>query len=237
MNPPAETALAAVRSRIVAACARARRSPADVQLVAVTKTVAPERIRAMLAAGQTLFGENRVQEALGKISELGPQARWHLIGHLQRNKVRQAVGVFDLLHGVDSIELAREIDRRAAAAGRVQAVLVQVNVGDEETKSGVSVAELPALLDGVAGCPALELRGLMAVPPPVERAEQSRGWFARLRELRDQASRRLLRPLPELSMGMTDDFEVAIEEGATLVRVGRALFGERPRPGFTPSPH
>jgi len=224
------TALQAVRDRIEAACARAGREVREVRLVAVSKTVGVERIRRLVECGHDLLGENRVQEALQKIPALGPAVRWHLVGHLQRNKARHAVGAFELLHGVDSERLAVEIDRRAEQSGIRQAVLLQVNLAGEETKSGVGEAGLPALLDTVAALPGVELRGLMTIPPPAEDPEESRRWYSRLRELRDRSAARVGLPLPELSMGMTDDFEVAVEEGATLVRVGRAIFGERPAP-------
>jgi pyridoxal phosphate enzyme (YggS family) len=217
----------AVLERIEAACARAGRRPGDVTLVAVSKTVPVARIRELLEEGQVAFGENRVQEALAKIPEVGRGARWHLVGHLQRNKARHAVGAFEMIHSVDDLDLARELDRRAAAKGLVQPVLVEVNVAGEASKHGAAPEEVPALLEGIAGLAGLDLRGLMTVPPPVGRAEDARGWFASLRELRDAGEQRTGRRLPELSMGMTDDFEVAVEEGATLVRVGRALFGER----------
>ena len=216
-----------VRDRIAAACARSHRDPRSVRLVAVSKTVPVEGVREAMAAGQTLFGENRVQEALAKIAEAGPAAVWHLVGHLQRNKARHAAGAFELIHGVDEPELARELDRRAGAQSTRQPVLVQANLAGETTKRGVDEEGLMPLITVVAGLPHLELRGLMIIPPPVDDPELSRPWFRRIRELRDHASARLKRPLPELSMGMTDDFEVAIEEGATLIRVGRAIFGER----------
>lgn len=224
------TALEEVRGRIETACSRSGRAAGEVGLVAVTKTVEVENIRRLVECGHHLLGENRVQEALEKIPLLGPPARWHLVGHLQRNKARHAVGLFDLLHGVDSQKLAAEIDRRAAQAGIRQAVLLQVNLSGEQTKSGVAERDLPALLDAIAALRNLELRGLMTIPPPVEDPEDSRGWFRGLRELRDRCASRLGLPLPDLSMGMTDDFEVAVEEGATLVRIGRAIFGERPAP-------
>jgi pyridoxal phosphate enzyme (YggS family) len=224
------TALEEVRGRIESACARSGRSVREVRLVAVSKTVDVERIRRLLDCGHDLFGENRVQEALEKIPLLGPAASWHLVGHLQRNKARHAVGAFELLHGVDSEKLAAEIDRRAFRAGIRQAVLLQVNLAGEATKSGVDEAGLPALLDAVAALPHVELRGLMTIPPPAVEPEESRRWFVRLRELRERSATGSGLALPELSMGMTDDFEVAVEEGATLVRVGRAIFGERPAP-------
>jgi pyridoxal phosphate enzyme (YggS family) len=198
-----------------------------VRLVAVSKTVPVASIREAIAAGQTLFGENRVQEALAKIGEAGPDARWHLIGHLQTNKAKHAAGAFELIHGVDDRELAMELDRRAGAKGTTQPVLVQVNLAGEPTKAGAGEAELLPLVEAVAGRAHLELRGLMIIPPPADDPETSRPWFRRVRELRDRAASHLGRELPDLSMGMTDDFEVAVEEGATLVRVGRAVFGER----------
>ncbi len=216
-----------VRDRISAACDRAGRDPGSVRLIAVSKTVPIAGVAEALAAGQTLFGENRVQEALAKMAEAGPGATWHLVGHLQKNKARHAVGAFALIHGLDDRELAFELDRRAAARSTRQPVLVQANLSGEATKRGSDEDGLLPLLTAVADLPHLELRGLMIVPPPVDDPELSRPWFRRLKQLRDRAASLLERPLPELSMGMTDDFEVAIEEGATMVRVGRAIFGER----------
>jgi pyridoxal phosphate enzyme (YggS family) len=228
-RPDPAAALREVRDRIAKAARRAGRDPSQVRLVAVSKLVPAARVAAFLRAGHTLFGENRVQEAQAKIPQVGPTAVWHLVGHLQRNKARAAVGLFELIHGVDDLPLARELDRRAQAAGLVQRILVQLNLAGEKSKAGIARdADLWPLLDAVARLEHLELRGLMTIPPPVARAEDSRPWFARLREQAAEAARRLGRPLPELSMGMTDDFEVAVEEGATLVRIGRALFGERP---------
>ena len=216
-----------VRDQIAAACARAGRDPGSVRLIAVSKTVPVVGVAEALAAGQTLFGENRVQEALAKMAEAGPEATWHLIGHLQKNKARHVTGAFELIHGLDDAELAIELDRRAAARSMTQPVLVQANLSGEATKRGSDEDGLMPLLTAVAGLPHLDLRGLMIIPPPVDDPELSRPWFRRLRELRERAASLLARPLPELSMGMTDDFEIAIEEGATLVRVGRAIFGER----------
>ena len=216
-----------VRDRISAACDRAGRDPGSVRLIAVSKTVPIAGVAEALAAGQTLFGENRVQEALAKMAEAGPGATWHLVGHLQKNKARHAIGAFALIHGLDDRELAFELDRRAAARSTRQPVLVQANLSREATKRGSDEDGLLPLLTAVADLPHLELRGLMIVPPPVDDPELSRPWFRRLKQLRDRAASLLGRPLPELSMGMTDDFEVAIEEGATMVRVGRAIFGER----------
>ncbi|HEX6850638.1 MAG TPA: YggS family pyridoxal phosphate-dependent enzyme [Candidatus Polarisedimenticolaceae bacterium] len=226
-DPALARALSGVRYRIAAACARARRDPAEVRLVAVSKTVPAARVRDLLACGQTVFGENRVQEALAKIPEVGAGASWHLVGHLQRNKARHAVGSFALIHSVDDLELAREIDRRAAARGIVQAVLVQLNLSGEATKSGAEESAVLDLIGAMKDLPHLDVRGLMTIPPPVEDAEASRPWFRRLRELRDRAAAATGLALADLSMGMTGDFEVAVEEGATLVRVGTALFGAR----------
>jgi pyridoxal phosphate enzyme (YggS family) len=223
-------ALAVVRERIGNACARAGRDPTSVRLVAISKTFSVERIREVVEQGHTLLGENLVQEALGKIPRLGSGVTWHFVGHLQRNKARQVVGMFELIHSLDSERLAVELDRRAGSAGVRQQILVQANLSHEPTKFGVGEEHLPALLDTIAALPHLDLRGLMTIPPPVEHAEQSRGWFARMRELRDGLAANLGLPLSELSMGMTNDFEVAVEEGATLVRVGRAIFGERVHP-------
>ncbi len=227
MSEDCRPALQAVRQRIDDACRRADRDPENVQLVAVSKTFPAVRVRELLRCGQRLFGENRVQEALAKIPAVGTGAVWHLIGPLQRNKARHAVGAFELIHGVDSLKLAAEIDRRAEAAGVRQRILIQLNLAEESTKSGVGETEIGPLLQEVAELRHLDLQGLMTIPPPAERAEESRPWFVRLRELRDRAARQLGEALPELSMGMTDDFEVAVEEGATLVRVGRAIFGQR----------
>lgn len=223
-------ALAAVEQRIVAACHAAGRQRSSVTLIAVSKTMPADRIRQAVAAGQLHLGENRVQEALEKMPGLasdGSEVAWHLIGHLQRNKARQVIGRFELIHTIDDARLARELDRRSAAAGLRQGILVQVNVSDEPTKSGVSRDQLPRLLDEIAPLEALELRGLMTIPPPVERPEHAARWFDALRDLRDSSAAALDRPLPELSMGMTHDFETAIACGATLIRVGRAIFGER----------
>lgn len=223
------SALASVEERIAAACLRAGRDSRSVRLVAVSKGVPAGRVRELMSCGQRLFGENRVQEGLAKQPLVGEGATWHLVGHLQRNKARQALGAFEMIHGVDSLELAQELERRAAAAGRQQAILLQVNLAAEATKHGLELHGLPRLLEQAMSLQHLLLRGLMTLPPPVARAEQSRPWFSGLRRLRDDAAARTGLALPELSMGMSDDFEVAVEEGATLVRVGRAIFGERPR--------
>jgi pyridoxal phosphate enzyme (YggS family) len=219
--------LRSVAERIAAAARRAGRGPAEVALIGVTKTVPPEAIREAVALGLRDLGENRVQEAQAKIEQLGRLARWHLIGHLQRNKARRAVELFDSVQAVDDAELAAELSRRAVAAGRRLPVLIEVNVSAEASKFGVTPQGLPPLAEAVRALPGLELRGLMTVGRLVERAEDARGDFAALRRLRDECERRLGTALPELSMGMSQDFEVAVEEGATWVRVGTAIFGPR----------
>ena len=211
-----------VRERVAQAAERAGRRSADVLLIGVSKTVDIERIRLALAAGLTALGENRVQEAKAKVEALGHPVPWHLIGHLQTNKARDAVAVFDVVHSVDRLELARELERRASAGQRVLDVLLEVNLGREPAKSGVEPDALGALLDGLAGLAHLRPRGLMAIPPVAESPEQTRRWFQTLRGLGERHG------LPELSMGMSADYEVAIEEGATMVRVGTAIFGARP---------
>ncbi len=225
---PTEQALADVLGRINRACARSGRDPAEVRLVAVSKTMAAERVQALMAAGQLLFGENRVQEAVLKIEALGPGPQWHFIGHLQKNKVRHVIGKFDLIHSVDSRDLAQALNRRCGSAGLVQPVLLQINQAGETTKHGILPQELPALAEEVERCASLDLRGLMSIPPPAAAPENSRRWFNDLRVLRDRLTPELGRELPELSMGMSDSYAVAVEEGATLVRVGTALFGPRP---------
>jgi len=221
-----------VRGRFAAAARRAGRQPGDVTLVAVTKTISAGRIGEAVAAGQRVFGENRVQEAKGKIEALGPGISWHLIGHLQKNKAKTAVEVFDVVEAVDSGDLALLLDRRAGERGKRLPVLLQVMVSPEETKSGLDPAGLPALIEKVLSLPNLDLRGLMAIPPWPERPEDSRPHFARLRDIRDRWDGKCCPEgtLRELSMGMTADFEIAVEEGATLVRVGSAIFGARPYP-------
>ena len=197
-------------------------------LVGVVKTLPADVVRQAVAAGLLDLGENRVQEAESHVAAVGRRAgRWHMIGHLQRNKTGRAVELFDRIHGVDSVELAEALSRRAAAAGRRMPVLVEVNVSGEVTKFGAAPGGLAGLLEHVAGLPGLALDGLMTVGTPVARSEDARPGFARLRELRDRGERSLGRRLPELSMGMSGDYEVAVEEGATMVRVGTALFGPR----------
>ena len=218
--------LARVRERLARAAERAGRRADDVLLIGVSKTVEVERIRAAVAAGLAALGENRVQEAKAKIAELGRPAAWHLIGHLQSNKVKDALELFDVIHSLDRLELARELERRAAARGRAVDALLQVNVAAEASKGGVGPDAVGEALDAIGKLAHVRVRGLMTIPPEVERAEASRPWFRRLRGLAERHG------LRELSMGMSGDFEVAVEEGATMVRVGTAIFGPRPpRPG------
>ena len=227
-----------VLDRAAAAAARAGRHPAEVRLVAVTKAVGAGPILEAIDGGLRVFGENYVQEAAQKIADvkagrpdLAPEVAWHFIGKLQRNKARHAVSAFEVIHSVDSTALAREIDRRARGIAGMQRILLEVNVGGESTKAGFTpeavLAEAPAI-DALAN---LRLLGLMAVPPPEGDPEENRPRFRALRELRDEIRRRGLagEGFRDLSMGMTQDFEVAIEEGATWIRVGTAIFGERPK--------
>jgi pyridoxal phosphate enzyme (YggS family) len=226
-------ARAEVLARIAAACGRAGRSPADVTLVAVSKTVDPARLRDAVAAGLTLLGENRVQEGVAKAAEV-PGARWHLIGPLQSNKARRAVEVYETIQSVESVALAERLDRlareiRSAGPATRYPVLLQVNVDDDPAKAGFKPDALPEALDRLAALDALDVRGLMTIGRLVEGAEAARPTFVALRELGARLRGTSGSTLgPELSMGMSDDFEVAVEEGATIVRVGRALFGERP---------
>ncbi|HKQ97806.1 MAG TPA: YggS family pyridoxal phosphate-dependent enzyme [Candidatus Polarisedimenticolia bacterium] len=220
--------LDAVRGRIAAAARRSGRAPESVTLVGVSKTMPAERLREAIAAGLRDLGENKVQEARDKVGPVGPGARWHLVGHLQGNKANQAARIFDVVHSIDGVDLLDRLERGAQAAGRKIDALVQADLAGEATKSGAPPDAIDAILERAAGCNAVAVRGLMILPPYEEDPERSRPWFRRLRELGETlAGRHPKLALRELSMGMTGDFEVAIEEGATLVRVGRALFGER----------
>lgn len=221
------TVLATIRQ----AETRAGRSPGSVRLVAATKAVPVDRIRAAIAAGVRIIGENRLQEALPKITALQAErsVAWHFIGRLQRRKVKAVLGVFEMIHSVDSLELALEIERRAAAAGLVQAVLLEVNLGGEPTKGGFAPEALRAAAGELDQLPHLAVRGLMTIPPPGRTAEEARPHFRRLRELAlSLAGAGLQRvTMQELSMGMSQDYAVAVEEGATFVRVGTGIFGSR----------
>ncbi|MDX2250848.1 MAG: YggS family pyridoxal phosphate-dependent enzyme [Nitrospira sp.] len=234
MNVFTEESIAArvrgILSNVRAAAEKSGRDPSRVRLVAATKTVSVERIREGVNAGLSLLGENRVQEALPKIEALAQtQVRWHFIGQLQRRKVRSIIGLFDLIHSIDSLELAHEIDRRAGEAGLVQAVLLEVNVGGESTKAGFRPDELIQLVATMAPLTHLRIKGLMAIPPPTVEAESARPYFIQLRELAKAVAAETIPGvmMDELSMGMSNDYAIAVEEGATLVRVGSAIFGAR----------
>jgi len=223
--------LDAVNARIELAARAAGRAATDVRLIAVSKTHPPYVLREAVEAGVLDLGENRVQEAAEKIEELGREsARWHLIGHLQANKARRAVQLFDLIHSVDSAALARRLERLCAEEGRDELpVLIQLDLAGEASKSGASEADLKELVQTLRACERLRLSGLMTLPPFFDDAERARPFFRRLRELRDelQAGGAFAEGRGELSMGMSNDYEVAVEEGATMVRVGTAIFGER----------
>ena len=216
--------LSAVQVRIEEAARRAGRDPREIKLVAVSKTHASSVLIEAIAVGVKTLGENKVQEAQDKIPEVGrDKAEWHLIGHLQSNKARKAVQLFDVIESLDSLELAERLERICLEEGRVALpVFVQVDLANEETKSGIPENELPELLEFLQGCKVLKLDGLMIVPPYFDQAEEVRPYFQRLRSIRDK-----LLPNGGLSMGMSHDFEIAIEEGATVVRVGTAIFGQR----------
>jgi PLP dependent protein len=222
--------LARIRARMAAAARRAGRDPDSVRLVAVSKYVSPEEVRTAFASGQLLFGENYLQEARGKIAQLPSELRWHFIGHLQSNKAAQAVELFEMIETVDRLKLAQALEKHLAGLQRKMLVLVQVNIGGEQQKAGILPGGAEELLRALADFPHLEIKGLMTMPPFFDNPEAVRPYFRELRQLSENlAGKGLLgRNGPvELSMGMSGDFEVAIEEGATLVRVGTALFGER----------
>jgi pyridoxal phosphate enzyme (YggS family) len=216
-----------IQQRIRAACERAGCAPDSVMLLAVSKTHSPETIREAVNCGQLFFGENKIQEAKAKIPLCPGKARWHFIGHLQSNKVRDAVELFEMIQGVDSLALAREISRRCEQASKTMPILLEVNVAGEASKFGYKPEQLLAELKEINSLPKIEVHGLMAIPPFVAEPEKARPYFRRLRELKSNCEEILGAPLPHLSMGMSGDFEIAIEEGATIVRVGTALFGPR----------
>lgn len=219
--------LAVVQRRIQAACARARRDPAGVKLVAVAKSHGPEAVQEAARCGVSVFGESRVQEAAAKIPLCPGSLTWHMVGHLQTNKVKQAVRLFDMIHSVDSAKLLGAVDLACAEAGKTMPVLIEVNVSGEGSKYGLPPEAVPAVLEAANQLARVNVVGLMTMPPFTEDPDKARPYFRRLRELRVEWSAAVGMPLPELSMGMTHDFEVAIEEGATWIRVGTALFGER----------
>jgi PLP dependent protein len=219
--------LDSIKSRIAGACNRAGRGPESVTLLAVTKSHPPEVVAAAAKLGLIVFGENKVQEAKAKIPLCPGNLRWHMIGHLQSNKCRDAVELFKMIQSVDSLPLAREINKRAEQAARTMPVLLEVNVAGEASKFGYRPEQLLAELKELNALPRIEIHGLMTVPPYVTEPEKARPHFRRLRELKAQAEAVLGAPLPHLSMGMSGDFEIAIEEGATMVRIGTDLFGPR----------
>jgi pyridoxal phosphate enzyme (YggS family) len=219
-----------VRSQIADAAKKSGRPLNEVELVAISKTHEAEKVHAALDAGQQLFGESRVQEARAKIPLLPSSARWHFVGRLQKNKIRHALPLFELFHSVDSLELAREMNRIADEEGLHPRVLLEVNVAGEGSKIGFAADSLRAEMEALLELPRLTIEGLMTIPPLASEAESSRKYFSALRNLRDQFAEQFHVGLPQLSMGMSGDFPVAIEEGATLVRVGTAIFGKRTRP-------
>jgi len=220
-----------VLAQISDAARKARRSPDDVQLVAISKAHDADKIRAVHDLGQPIFGESRVQEARAKIPELPSSLRWHFVGHLQKNKIRHALPLFELFHSVDQVDLARDMNRIAEEEGMHPRVLLEVNVAGEGSKFGFQPDKLRAEMETLLALPHLSILGLMTIPPLAEEAEASRRFFVQLRKLRDDLQTEFHVDLAQLSMGMTNDFPVAVEEGATLVRVGTAIFGERSRPG------
>lgn len=218
-----------VREQVAQAARRCGRQPEDITIVCAAKTKGPEHVRAALAAGATDIGENYIQEAQDKQAAIAEPARWHLIGHLQRNKAKVAVSLFSLIHSLDSIALARALDRQAEKQQVEVRTLIEVNVGAETTKSGIAPADIGPLLEAVASLSHVRVEGLMTIPPPSETIEASRPYFQQLMRLRQEYTS-MNGPnidLRELSMGMTNDYPIAIQEGATLVRIGRAIFGER----------
>ena len=224
-----------IRSQIAAACARAGREPAAVTLLAVTKGQAPAAVRTAADLGVAIFGENKIQEAKIKIGQCPGRLRWHFIGHLQSNKCRDAVHFFEMIESVDSLALALEIDKCAAKVAKTVRVLLEVNVAGESTKYGFKPDELLAQFEQINALRKVEVHGLMIIAPYTPEPEKVRPIFRRLRELKEKCDRILGVPLPHLSMGMSGDFEVAIEEGATLIRLGTALFGERARAAEAPA--
>jgi hypothetical protein len=216
-----------VRKQIADAATKSRRSADDVELVAITKTHPAEKVREAIDAGQTLFGESRVQEARAKIPDLPSTARWHFVGHLQKNKIRHALPLFEMFHSIDSLALALEMNRIAEEEGMHPRVLLEINVAGEGSKFGFAPDKLRQQMEELVELPRLSIEGLMCIPPIAEEAEASRQFFVQLHALRDLVEKQFNVKLPQLSMGMTNDFPIAVEEGATLVRVGTAIFGKR----------
>ncbi len=224
-----------VQTAIAVSAARANRRADEIELIAVSKTHPPESVVEAIDAGQLLFGESRVQEARAKIPLLPGRARWHFIGHLQRNKIRHALPLFELFHGIDSLEIARDLNRIASEAGVFPRLLLEVNVAGEASKFGFSPEKLRTQIEDLLTLDRLQIEGLMTIAPFAPEAEFSRPHFAALRELRDQIQTEFRLPLPRLSMGMSGDYAVAVEEGATLVRVGTAIFGTRSGKAWKPN--
>jgi pyridoxal phosphate enzyme (YggS family) len=215
-----------VMERIERAARKAGRDPREIKLVAVSKTVEAARIKEAIEAGVSILGENYVQEAQKKIEEIGRQVAWHFIGHLQTNKAKYAVRLFDMIHSVDSLPLAEELSRRAEQVGQVTKVMIEVNISGEATKFGTDEEKVSIIVRGILNLSNLSLEGLMTMPPYFDSPEMSRPYYIKLRELKEKMVKEGI-PLKELSMGMSNDFEIAIEEGATYVRVGTAIFGAR----------
>lgn len=227
MSALIEDNLAAINQRIADACARAGRSTDDVELIAVSKKFPADAVHAAFDAGHRVFGESRVQEAIEKVPLIQSPADWHFIGRLQKNKVRKALPLFSTFHSIDSLELALAVNRIAREEGFFPKVFIQTNIADESSKAGFSRAELFDHIDTLLDLDRLQIVGLMTIPPPRKEREETRRDFAAVRELRDELVKQTGIPLPELSMGMSSDFELAIEEGSTAVRVGSAIFGKR----------
>ena len=226
---------AQIQDQITEATRCSGRTPNSVTLLAVSKTHPPESIAEACSAGLSLFGESRVQEARAKIPLCPSKARWHFVGHLQRNKIRHALPLFELLHGVDSLEIASDINRIATELGLFPRILLEVNLAGESSKFGFRTETLRAQIEPLLSLQRLQIEGLMTIPPPAHQPEDSRKFFVALRELKDQLTSEFNLPLAELSMGMSEDYAVAIEEGATLVRIGTALFGHRSGKTWNPS--
>ena len=221
--------LESVRHQIADAAKKANRKLEDIELIAISKTHDASRVREAIEAGQQVFGESKVQEARAKIPELPSSLRWHFVGHLQKNKIRHALPLFELFHGIDSLELAKDMNRIADEEGSHPRILLEVNVAGEGSKFGFKPETVRAEMEALLALPRLSIEGLMTIPPLAEEAEASRKFFVHLRELRDALDQEFGLKLPRLSMGMTNDFPIAVEEGATMVRVGTAIFGERAR--------
>ncbi|HWL51473.1 MAG TPA: YggS family pyridoxal phosphate-dependent enzyme [Chthoniobacteraceae bacterium] len=234
MNESTDQRLETIRNRITQAARRSGREETAVELIAVSKGHPPERLAELIDADQLVFGESRVQEARSKAPRLPGRARWHLVGHLQSNKIRQALPLFERIHSVDSLELANDLNRIAGELGLFPKVLLQVNLAAESSKYGFAPDRLEADLETLLALDRLEIDGLMAIPPLTPDAEGARPFFVKLRMLRDRLAIAAGVPFGELSMGMSHDFEVAIEEGSTMVRVGTALFGPRERKAWKP---